>query len=151
MYFVSMLFLYVYIYKIIIRPDVILVVTLYVLGTIFQRTEFIYIYKLISACSMVRENVFTGSRIGWNLAQELRGGRGSNQLPNIGKNSRLFVRQLVSRRLKSKPRVTSSPEEKERERERERERVYDTTNGDIWRLGDVFGSEAPLRRHIRKF
>lgn len=74
MYFVSMLFLYVYIYKIIIRPDVILVVTLYVLGTIFQRTEFIYIYKLISACSMVRENVFTGSRIGWNLAQELRGG-----------------------------------------------------------------------------
>ena len=121
MYFVSMLFLYVYIYKIIIRLDVILVVTLYVLGTIFQRTEFIYIYKLISACSMVRENVFTGSRIGWNLAQELRGGRGSNQLPNIGKNSRLFVRQLVSRRLKSKPRVTSSPEEKERERERERE------------------------------
>lgn len=143
MYFVSMLFLYVYIYKIIIRPDVILVVTLYVLGTIFQRTEFIYIYKLISACS--RECIYwVTDRL--ELGTGTKRGRGSNQLPNIGKNSRLFVRQLVSRRLKSKPRVTSSPEG-----ERERERVYDTTNGDIWRLGDVFGSEAPLRRHIRKF
>lgn len=76
-------------------------------------------------------------------------GGGSNQLPNIGKNSRLFVRQLVSRR---------SPFKKwaegyvfSREKERERDRAYGSTKRR--HLAHLLeGNDRPnVRRHIEKF